>query len=451
MYEAFFGLKSKPFNLVPDPEFLFRSKSHKRALSYLDYGLSEGAAFMLFTGEVGSGKTTIIRELARSHRGRFVFSMIFNTDVDFVQLLTMINDDFGLTTQGKEKVSLLQDLNNFLIGQFVRGNKPILIIDEAQNLTPKVLEEIRMLSNLETDKAKVLQIILVGQPELRRTLDLPSLLQFRQRISINCYINPLFRVELNEYILHRLSVAGNRTAVDFTMQALDIIYSYSRGIPRLINIICDFLMLYAFAEQKKVIDDAMAQSIVHKLDSENRFWSSEPPREGEEQNGWGVLTTRDVVATPKIERASQRGVAEDAKVVDCAAAEDSADERDVENLACPTESNMASDEDNAREIITLHDPLTPDNELALLLDQVIQRLDRMEQELVNLRAAVTMELDSKLSGLEISLARDVCESRAFVCLAEGKEQDAGNDSGAPPTVEQKNPKKSLLWRLFRLW
>ena len=451
MYKAFFGLKSKPFNLVPDPEFLFRSKSHKRALSYLDYGIREGAAFMLFTGEVGSGKTTIIRELARSHRDRIVFSMIFNTDFDFVQLLAMINDDFGLKTQGKDKVSLLQDLNNFLIGQFVRGNKPILIIDEAQNLTPKVLEEIRMLSNLETDKAKVLQIILVGQPELRRTLDLSSLLQLRQRISINCYINPLFRVELNEYILHRLSVAGNRTAVDFTMQALDIIYSYSRGIPRLINIICDFLMLYAFSEEKKVIDDAMAHSIVHKLDSENRFWSSEPPREGEEQNGWGVLTIQDVVATPKIEPASQRVVAEEAEVVDCASAEEIADERDEENQACASEANLASDEDNAREIITLHDPLPSDNELASLLDQVVQRLDRMEKELVEFRTAVTMELDSKLSSLANSLARDISESRAVVCLGGRTENDAGDDSGATPNLEQENPKKSLLWRLFQRW
>jgi general secretion pathway protein A len=161
MYESFFGLKTKPFNLLPDPEFLFRSKSHKRALTYLDYGIRERAAFILLTGEIGSGKTTIIRDLIRKHQERVVLSKVFNTGGDFDQLLAMINDDFGLPTQGKDKISLLRGLNDFLIDQFARGNRPVLIIDEAQNLTPKALEEVRMLSNLETDNAKLMQIILV--------------------------------------------------------------------------------------------------------------------------------------------------------------------------------------------------------------------------------------------------------------------------------------------------
>lgn len=449
MYEAFFGLKTKPFNLLPDPEFLFRSKSHKRALSYLDYGISEGAAFMLFTGEVGSGKTTIIRDLARRHRDRFVFSMIFNTDVDFVQLLAMINDDFGLTTQGKGKVSLLQDLNNFLIGEFARGNKPILIVDEAQNLTPKVLEEIRMLSNLETDKAKVLQIILVGQPELRRTLSLPSLLQLRQRISINCYINPLFRVELNEYILHRLSVAGNRTAVDFTTLALDIIYQYSRGIPRLINIICDFLMLCAFAEETKVIDDAMTQNIVDKLDFENQFWWSEPSCAGGQENGRPSISLNCLEPPLKIESESLHDVAADAKGVKHARNEDVVVKKEAVTPACSGETSFTGDEGNEREPVTLFEPLTPDKEITLLLGELAERLDRVEKGLTGLRNELSQELDRKLSGLTNSLTLDIKLRRVLDYLAGMNQHDAGDVIVDSTPLAQKTPKKSLLSRLFR--
>lgn len=386
MYETFFGLTAKPFTLVPDPEFLFLSKSHKRTLSFLDYGIKEGAAFILLTGETGSGKTTIIRDLLRRYRDRVVLSMVFNTDVDFVQLLTMINDDFGLPTQGKEKVSLLQDLNTFLIDQFVNGNKPILIIDEAQNLAPKVLEDIRMLSNLETDKAKLLQIMLVGQPELRDTLSQPGLLQLRQRISIICYINPLFRVELDEYILHRLSVAGNRTAVVFTIPALDIIYKCSRGIPRLINIICDYLMLYAFAQKSKDIDETMAQDVVGKLDFENYYWSGEASLESEGQN--------------------------------------------------------------EREAITLHEAITPDTHIASLLGKIDQRLDRLENELSELSAAVTGNMDRKLTELTDSFVQDINESNASDFPAAEKKHDAGYEHIVIPRLEQRIPRKSLWKKIF---
>jgi general secretion pathway protein A len=204
-------------------------------------------------------------------------SKVFNTSVDSSQLLAMVNNDFGIPVQGKDKVALLRDLNEFLIDQYAKGNKPTLIIDEAQNLTPKILEEIRMLSNLETDNAKLLQIILVGQPELRETLALPNLLQLRQRISINCHIHPLTRQEVEDYILHRLHVAGNRDAVVFSCQAFDIIHKYSRGIPRLVNVICDFLLISAFIEETRQIDEENALDIVGDLDFENQFWKSKLP------------------------------------------------------------------------------------------------------------------------------------------------------------------------------
>ncbi|MDD2499206.1 MAG: XrtA-associated ATPase [Geobacter sp.] len=275
MYEAFFNLKQKPFDLLPNPDFLFMSSSHKRALSYLDYGIRERVGFILLTGEVGSGKTTIIRNLIKKNLDNVILSKIFNTRVDSDQLLAMINDDFGLPVQNKDKITMLRELNTFLIEQFVKGNQAVLIIDEAQNLAHDLLEEIRMLSNLETDNAKLLQIILVGQPELRKTLASSTLVQLRQRISINCHIQPLSPNETELYILHRLETAGDREAVKFSQETINIIYTYSRGIPRLINIICDFILLAAFAEETTIIEVPLVQEIIGDLDFEYHFWGSE--------------------------------------------------------------------------------------------------------------------------------------------------------------------------------
>lgn len=275
MYEAFFNLTQKPFDLLPDPDFLFMSSSHKKALSYLDYGIRERVGFILLTGEVGSGKTTIIRNLIKKNLTNVVLSKIFNTRVDSEQLIAMINDDFGLSIRNKDKITLLSDLNAFLIEQFVQGNLPVLIIDEAQNLDHDLLEEIRMLSNLETDNAKLLQIILVGQPELRKTLAAATLVQLRQRISINCHIQPLNQSEIESYILHRLEKAGDREAASFSPETINIIFTYSRGIPRLINILCDFILLAAFAEETRNIDAAMVQDIIGDLDFEYHYWGSE--------------------------------------------------------------------------------------------------------------------------------------------------------------------------------
>lgn len=275
MYEAFFNLKQKPFDLLPNPDFLFMSSSHKRALSYLDYGIKERVGFILLTGEVGSGKTTIIRNLIKKNLDNVILSKIFNTRVDSDQLLAMINDDFGLPVLNKDKITMLRELNTFLIDQFVKGNQAVLIIDEAQNLGHELLEEIRMLSNLETDNAKLLQIILVGQPELRKTLASASLVQLRQRISINCHIQPLTPNETEQYILHRLEKAGDRDSVQFSQETINIIYTYSRGIPRLINIICDFILLAAFAEERTDIDVPLVQDIIGDLDFEYHFWGSE--------------------------------------------------------------------------------------------------------------------------------------------------------------------------------
>lgn len=273
MYETFYNLRVKPFELVPDPKFIYLSKSHKKALTFLDYGIRERAGFILLTGEVGSGKTTIIKDLLTKRYEQLVLAKVFNTRVTSEQLLAMINDDFGLQTRNKDKVTLIRDLNEFLVDQYARGNHPILIIDEAQNLAEELLEEVRMLSNLETSDCKLLQIILVGQPELRTILSAPSLRQLRQRISINCHLQSLNRQETERYIMHRLEVAGNALAVEFPFESLDVVFRYSKGIPRLINIICDFLMLSAFAEEMRVIPVEMVREVIGDLDFDNHFWS----------------------------------------------------------------------------------------------------------------------------------------------------------------------------------
>lgn len=273
MYTAFFNLTCNPFQLTPDPEFLFLSREHKKALTYLRYGISSNTGFILVTGEIGTGKTTLIRQLLKELKKDIKVARVNNTLVNSEQLISMINDDFGIETKGKDKTEMLRDLSDFIIRQYAQGFRTALIIDEAQNLSSKLLEEIRLLSNLETDKAKLLQIILAGQPELKQNLAVPELRQLRQRINISCHINPLGRDETEEYIRHRLEIAGNRAAVTFLDGALDDIYSLTRGIPRLINIFCDFLLLAAFTEETKEISASLIKEVAEDLDSENRYWT----------------------------------------------------------------------------------------------------------------------------------------------------------------------------------
>lgn len=284
-YEEFFGFRTKPFELVPNPDFMYPSGTHKKAMTYLEYGIREKIGFILLTGEVGSGKTTLIRDLIKKLDARVKLSKVFNTNVNCEQLISMVNDDFGLDVRGKDKVMLLKDLNDYLIAQYAEGSHSVLIIDEAQNLGPELLEEVRMLSNLETDRTKLLQIILAGQPELGRTLARAELRQLRQRISISCNILPLTSEETIEYILHRLEVAGNRQAITFLDGTIDIVHNFSRGIPRFINIICDFLLLAAFAEETRQLSVDIVNDVIQSIDAENRYWHDEPHGQGGAENG----------------------------------------------------------------------------------------------------------------------------------------------------------------------
>ncbi|NOQ51766.1 MAG: AAA family ATPase [Desulfuromonadaceae bacterium] len=269
MYTDFFGLSAKPFELLPNPKFLYLSKGHRKALSYLQYGVQEHAGFTLLTGEVGSGKTTLVRDIINKISSDMTLSMIFNTRVDARQLIAMINEDFGLVVTGKDKIQLLRELNDFLLEECSANRQPIIIIDEAQNLSAEALEEIRLLSNLEADTFKLVQIILVGQPELRQIIAKPSLRQLRQRISISCHLNPLNREETEEYIFHRIGTVGSRDCVSFAEGVFDMIFRFSGGIPRLINLICDFLLLSAFVEETRHIYIELVKDAVNELSFED--------------------------------------------------------------------------------------------------------------------------------------------------------------------------------------
>lgn len=272
MYKDFFHFNQKPFSLNPDPEFLYLSKSHKKAITYLNYGIKEKVGFILFTGEVGAGKTTIIRTLLKKLDKMITISKVTNTRVSSEQLIAMINEDFGLDVKDKDKITLISELNEFLIEQYALENQSVLIIDEAQNLGNDLLEEIRLLSNLETDKEKLLQIILIGQPELREILATPQLKQLRQRISVNCHLLPLSSIETEAYIYHRLHIAGGPGELHFEKGVMNVIYQFSRGIPRLINILCDFVLLAAFVEKTKEISLDLVKEIVGDLEM-NQYWN----------------------------------------------------------------------------------------------------------------------------------------------------------------------------------
>ena len=268
MYTSFFGFKNKPFQLTPDPEFLFMSRAHKRALIYLNYGITDNTGFILLTGEIGTGKTTLLRSMIKHIPQNIKLARINNTKVNSEQLISMINEDFGLDIKGLDKTQLLSKLTDFLIAQYSEGGRSMIIIDEAQNLSTDLLEEIRMLSNLETDKSKLLQIVLVGQPELNIKLSRPELEQLRQRITVCTHISPLTREEIDPYIKSRLRVAGNEEGVTFEEGVTDAIYYFSKGVPRLINILCDFCLLTAFTDGRKTIGMGLINEVINDLISE---------------------------------------------------------------------------------------------------------------------------------------------------------------------------------------
>lgn len=266
LYEKFFYLKENPFNITPDPKFLYMSRKHQEAMDLLFFGILQRKGFLMLSGEVGTGKTTLCRALLEKLDSKVSSALIINPLLSDVELLKSINEDFGLKAETLTMKEQVDALNSFLLEKAKNDGNAVVIIDEAQNLSLKALEMIRLLSNLETEKMKLLQIVLVGQPELRDKLKLSELRQLNQRIVVRCHLGSLNFEETKAYIFKRLTIAGGKGSIKFTSTALKSIYEASSGIPRLINIICDRTLTAAFVTGKRVIDEEIEKKAVDELD-----------------------------------------------------------------------------------------------------------------------------------------------------------------------------------------
>jgi len=269
MYERHFAFSERPFSLNPDPAFLYRSPKHEMALTMLEYGLMSEAPIIVISGEIGAGKTTVIHQTLREIDSVATVGLVSNTHKGFGELIHWVCMAFGILCQGRSKVELYHEFISFMIDEFAKGRKTVLIVDEAQNMNIETLEELRVMSNINSEKNLLLQLILVGQPELRSTLRQKQLEQFAQRISVDYHLDALDQKETREYITHRLVQAKGRRNI-FTRDAVFKIYELSGGIPRLINSLCDQLLVYAFAEGRqrvtgKLVSELIAEKNIHGL------------------------------------------------------------------------------------------------------------------------------------------------------------------------------------------
>jgi len=270
MYLNYYGLKEHPFYVTPDPRFIFWTKQHREALDHLLYGIHERKGFIELTGEVGTGKTTLCRACLAQLGDSVDTALILNPSLTETQLLRAMANDFGLSAAGRDRLACIEAINRFLLERNAAGRNVALFIDEAQDLSPAVMEQVRLLSNLETDKTKLIQIILCGQPELKARLERPDLRQLRQRITIRYRIGPLNEAETAQYITHRLSVAagGAAAGVQFDEEAARSIHRYTRGSPRLINAIADNALLAGYIDQITMITQDCIQRAIHQLEGE---------------------------------------------------------------------------------------------------------------------------------------------------------------------------------------
>ena len=266
MYLDYYGLTEPPFSITPNPRFLFYSTKHREVLNHMLYGIRERKGFVQITGEVGAGKSTLCRALLSQLGNNYSTALILNPILDADQLIRAIAVEFGLDVRGLDRLETLEEINLFLLRQIEEGREAVLIIDEAQNLTNELLEQVRLLSNLETDDRKLLQIVLMGQPELRDRLNNPALRQLRQRITVRFHLNPLKRGELEQYVQHRLTISGGKGEPQFTFAALWRVFCYSKGVPRLVNAVCDKCLLAGFVEQRGRIDYGLVGRAIRELE-----------------------------------------------------------------------------------------------------------------------------------------------------------------------------------------
>jgi general secretion pathway protein A len=264
MYLEYYGLKEFPFSITPDPRYLFLSQHHREAYTHIMYGIEQRKGFIQLTGEVGSGKTTLCRAVLGQLSPRTRTALILNPFLTASQLVRAIVHDFGLPAKGRDRLAHVETLNQFLLERMRAGDNVALLIDEAQDLSDDLMEQVRLLSNLETDQTKLIQIVLVGQPELADRLQSESLRQLRQRITVRYHLRALEEDEVGAYILHRLHMAGSNGALHFDPRAVHLVYRYSKGIPRLINAACDAALLAGYVEGAHTIDGrCMRRAIDH--------------------------------------------------------------------------------------------------------------------------------------------------------------------------------------------
>jgi general secretion pathway protein A len=262
MYTHFYGLKEKPFEITPDPNFLYMSPGHREALAHLTYAVRERVGFTVVTGEVGTGKTTLVQSLLSQLNGNTRAAYLFNPNLDTLDFLDYICEDLGMKGERRSKGRYIAELYQLLLDYYSQGINVLLIVDEAQRLQPELLEDIRLLTNLETPKGKLLQVILIGQPELNETLDRHEFRQLKQRISLRYHLKALTKQESDEYIRNRLRKAGLADPQVFSPRALDLIYEYSQGLPRLINIVCNNALISGYATDRKIIDRDTIKEVI---------------------------------------------------------------------------------------------------------------------------------------------------------------------------------------------
>jgi len=266
MYERFYQLRERPFALTPDPDYLYPSRVHREALSYLRYGIEGHAGFVVITGEIGSGKTTLLQTLLRGLDRETTVARLVNTMLAPHELLGAILIDFGLEP-AESKPLMLRTLAEFLVQERAAGRLVLLVIDEAQNLSPSALEEVRMLSNLETEKSKLIQIVLVGQPNLRDALGTPELEQLRQRVTVSYHLQALDADDTASYINHRLRRAAVGAPLEFPRDVTDFVHARSGGVPRVINVVCDAILLFGYGDERRLIDESLAREAVAELEA----------------------------------------------------------------------------------------------------------------------------------------------------------------------------------------
>ncbi len=270
IYTRYYGFKERPFEITPDPDFVYLSENHQEALAHLRYAVQEGKGFSVITGEAGTGKTTLVHLLLNSLGDRVRTSYIFNPILDRADFLNYVCDDLGIASDGmKSRGQSLAALHSFLLERFANDEKVFLIIDEAQTLDPDLLQEVRLLTNLETSRSKLLHVILLGQPELKRILAQSRFRPLKQRITVRYHLRPLNRRETKEYIVYRLKRAGSRNIALFDGGAVREIYNYSRGIPRLINIVCDNALLLGYSQEYKRIGKAITREVIRNLEGKS--------------------------------------------------------------------------------------------------------------------------------------------------------------------------------------